>query len=517
MRRAVGRLMHAALAPLLIFGCPNALHAQAVPPHDLWTAELLQKIRNPETLNLQIIPRVGYVEVFFDSEIGDAKWADSGPPYEVHSGATIRIHGYLATPAAGGSYPALVVGHGHGGHGDADTARVLAAFGYAVFSISGPNAGLSTGGPRDTEQAWISVEEFANHPAPQVSYLYHYAYAGMRALTVLQALAALPGNPLRIDSTRLGVIGASMGGQFTYYINGVDDRVKAAVAVAVAGDWRKVMDYPGAWLYHGLYYYTRDGFATGTDALNTISSCTDPTLSTFAAYFDPISYAPTQHGPLLTIIGSHDQYFVAPGINTTYNRVQSAGSSPRFIKRLYVAANGKHGVVDNTNPLGTIIELIGTIDRWLKYAFAGGSAPPETPVISVAEASGWMIFKVSAPAGARPIWQARLHVASQMDSRAPVACDFLTVPLFRIGTDYFGFVPVGHLPACGPALMPDNIVYFASVADLSGYTLSSKLYYRDSEMKFESGFAPTIEHWDRDDFPVPPPPMCSLGSFPECH
>lgn len=501
-------LMYVVAAWLVVVGA-SPLQAQDA-PHDLWTPEVLQRIRDPRTLNLQVIPRVGYLEVFFDSEPGIAKYADSGPPYEVHTGGTIRIHGYLAMPASGGPYPALVIGHGHGGHADVATSQVVAAFGYAAFSISGPNAGLSTGGPSDTEQAWISVEEVMNQPAPEVGYLYHYAYAGMRALTVLQVLAAIPGNPLRIDATRLGVVGASMGGQFTYYINGVDPRVKAAVAIAVAGDWIKTMDYRGAWLYHGLYYHTRDGFPSGTDALNTISSCDDPTLATFADYFDPISYAPTQHGPLLTIIGSHDQYFVAPAINTTYDRVASAGTSPKFIKRIYIAPNGKHGVVDGGNPVGTIISLIPTIDRWLKYAFANGPTPLNTPAVSMGVANGWMIFRVTTVAGTNPVTQGRLHVASQMDSTTdPAPCDFFNVPLFRIGADHYGFVPVGHQPACGPAVTTSNVLYFASMSDQSGYTVSSKLYYKFGEMAFGSGFVPTIEHWDRDDFPVPDPPMCS--------
>ena len=116
-------------------------------PLDLWTPGVLHKIRQQHTLNLQIIPRAGYAEVFFDSEIRDAKWADSGPPYAVHVGDTIRIHGYLAAPAAGGPYPALVVGHGHGGSGSADLARTIAALGYVALSIDGPRAGQSTGLP----------------------------------------------------------------------------------------------------------------------------------------------------------------------------------------------------------------------------------------------------------------------------------------------------------------------------------------------------------------------------------
>jgi hypothetical protein len=31
----------------------------------------------------------------------------------------------------------------------------------------------------------------------------------------------------------------------------------------------------------------------------------NPTLTTSLNYFGPVAYAPTQHGPLLTIIGSH--------------------------------------------------------------------------------------------------------------------------------------------------------------------------------------------------------------------
>ena len=500
----------AKLAMSLLLALLGVAPAYADAPYDLWSPERLQKIRDPKTLNLQVIVRGTYLEVFFDSEVGDAKWADSGPPYAVHTGGTIRIHGYLAIPPAGPARPALIVGHGHGGQADLATSQLIAAFGYAALSISGPRAGLSTGGPNDTEQAWISVEEIANQPSPEVSYLYHYAYAGMRALTVLEALAAVPGNPLRIDAARLGVVGASMGGQFAYYINGIDNRVKAAVAIAVAGDWLNVTQYAGSWLYHLLYYHTRNGLESGMDALNTISGCSDPTLATFTAYFDPKNYAATQHGPLLTITGSHDQFFVAPGVNTTYDAVQSAGSSNNFIKRIYVVPNGRHAVVDNANPEGTVISMIGTIDRWLKYSFAGGPSPVETPVVITASASGWMVFKASAPASAAAVTRAWLFIASQMDSTPALACDFITVPMLRVGADYYGFVQVGHLPACGPPLTSDNSIYFVAVSDASGYTVSSKMYHHGSEMEFGSDFTPAIQHWPGDNFPVPPPPECTI-------
>jgi cephalosporin-C deacetylase-like acetyl esterase len=502
-------------AAVIVLELVLAPHAAADPSRldRLWTAERLQKIRDQSTLNLEIIPRAGYYEIFFDSEIGDAKWADSGPPYEIHTGGTIRIHGYLGVPLGPAPRPALVVGHGHGGHGDPDVPRALAALGYGAFSIDGPRAGSSTGGPQDTEQAWISVEEHRHNRSPEASFLYHWAYAGMRALTVLEALAAMPGNPYHIDASRLGVVGASMGGQLTYYINGVDDRVKAAVGIAVAGDWRNVMQYEGAWLYHGLYYYTRDGMPSGTDALNAIASCDDPTLDTFLDYFDPISYAPRQHGALLTIVGSHDQYFVAPGINTTFDAVQSAGTSDRFIKRLFIAPNGKHGVVDGPDAVPTVLSLLGTIDGWLKYAFASGPIPVLTPTLTMGVSGSWMVFRVNAPAGDSPVLGIRLHVASQMDSVPEQACDFVTVPTYRLGSDFYGFVPIDQPMPCGPPLTPSNVVYFASSTDTLGYTASSKVYYRSGEMAFGQGFVPRIEHWRGDDFPVPPAPVCSAGGM----
>jgi hypothetical protein len=135
-------------------------------PADLWTPAVLQRIRDRTTLNPHIIPRLGYIEVFFDSEIGEPKWADSEPPYAIHSGDTIRIHGYLATPAIGGLCPGIVIGHGHHGRGSAEVALTVAALGYVALSIDGPSAGQSTGGPQDAAQAWISVEEVINPPEP---------------------------------------------------------------------------------------------------------------------------------------------------------------------------------------------------------------------------------------------------------------------------------------------------------------------------------------------------------------
>jgi hypothetical protein len=300
-----------------------------------------------------------------------------------------------------------------------------------------------------------------------------------------------------------------MGGQFTYYINGVDDRVKGAVGIAVAGDWRHVSFYPGAWLYHGLYYYTRDGLQSGQDYLNTVSNfCTDPTLTTFLNYFDPIAYAPTQHGALLTIIGTHDQYFTVPAINSTYARIASAGTSPRFLKRIMIKPNGKHGVVTNGNLYIDLFEAIQDIDAWFRYCFSDGPRAPGTPAVRMEARPTTMVFHVTAPAGGSPINQVKLYYASQIDTRPSQVRDFGNISLSWNGSEYVGSIPIGRLPPAGPPVTPNNIIYLALVKDGANYTVTSKLYYRSSVMAFGQGFLPIIEHYYGDALPVPPPPYC---------
>jgi cephalosporin-C deacetylase-like acetyl esterase len=481
-------------------------------PFDLWTPERLARIRDRATLNPHVAARLGYFDVYYDSEIGDAEWGDAGPPYAVHTGQSVRIHGYLAAPPFGGPYPAIVIGHGHRGSGSRDLAIALAALGYVALAIDGPGQGASTG-PPDSEQAWISVEELVNEPSPETSYLYHYAYAGMRGLTLLDELSRLPFNPLRIDRDRLGVMGASMGGQFTYYINGVDDRVKAAVALAVAGDWDEVVRYPGSWLYHGVYYYTRDGLRSGIDDLNAISDlCSDPTYETFLEHFDPIRYAPTQHAPLLTIVGSHDQYFTVPSINSTFSRTASAGTDPRFQKRILIAPDAKHEIVNSL----TLLPVIAAADRWFRYCFRDGPAPPPTPQVRVGVEPGRMRFRVTALAGGAPVVAVHLLYATQIDTTPDAPCDFSVLRLRRgRDGDYRGSLPLGHSPACGPPVSAENLLYYAQVTDTAGYTISSPVQFRGGEMAFGTGFLPLIEHFPRDDFPVPPPPPVCPAKRPQ--
>src|SRR5205823_109766 len=136
-----------------------------------------------------------------------------------------------------------------------------------------------------------------------------------------------------------------------------------------------------------------------------------------------------------TIIGTHDQYFTLPAINTTYDRVASAGTHPRFRKNILLAPNENHGVIEGRDDLDTLRAVIGDVHAWLRYSFDGAAAPPETPTVTI---------------GAAP-------------------------------------------PTRAPAL-PDNILYFAEARDLANFAVTSKMYYRAGELSFCGDFVPLIEH-----------------------
>src|SRR5205814_7795802 len=83
---------------LLLVALLSTLGSRTVaqsPPLDLWSSHTQLRIRDVSTLNYSIAARTGYFEVYFDSN-NNATWADGAPPYAIHAGGNIRIHGYLA-------------------------------------------------------------------------------------------------------------------------------------------------------------------------------------------------------------------------------------------------------------------------------------------------------------------------------------------------------------------------------------------------------------------------------------
>jgi dienelactone hydrolase len=487
----------------LFFLFPPLLHGQSkVPPWDLWTDQVISEIRDRSTLELSVSLQIDHADVFFTSNPA-ASWFEEIPPYAEHRNEKIRIHGILVyPPPLVGPRPALVIGHGHGGHADLLAAQAVAALGYVAFYIDGPQAGLSTGGPKDNDQAWISVDK-----GPQYGFLYHYSYAGMRALTALEELAAQPGNPYRIDATRFGVLGASMGGIFTSHINAVDDRVKAAIIMASAGNWQHTLRYPNAWLWFGIYAGTRDLPYNGSDPLNSIEDIDwDPTAITFMNYFDPIRYATRQHAPVLTLMGTHDQYFPLPNANLMQQAITSAGTQDNFEKRLWLIPNKPHTFADGVTDL---VELLPGLSGWLDYCFGKRDKPLATPQVAMTDIGLGLRFQISLAESSTRLSGAVavLYAATRIDSTVVPLNDFKSYLALPVGDHFETLIFAGDKPAGGDPFRADNVIFYATVTDTLGLGVSvSSLVYRGNiPMDLSTDFVPTIDPYHGVIVPPPPP------------
>ena len=493
---------------VFFFSGASALAQLNVPPYNLWTDKVQSAIRDRSTLEESTAPGLGYTEVFFTSN-ASANWFDSTPPYNEHRGEKIRIHGYLAVPSSGGPYPAIVIGHGHGGRGDPGFASLVAGQGYAALAIDGPRAGQSAGGPDDTEQAWISVDK-----GPEYGYLYHYGYAAMRALTLLEALAARPGNPYRIDPNKFGVLGASMGGIMSTYVNGIDDRIKAAIIMASAGSWQHTLRYPNSWLFHGIYAYTRDLPYNGNDPINSIEDIdADPTGLIFMNHFDPIRYATRQYAPVLTVIGTHDEYFPTPNANLMELAITSAGKQANFEKRLWLLPNSPHQF-----DIGlSLLSLYTSLNQWLNYCFGNRDKPLATPQVTLSGGGGGGLkFEVQFAESSSRLAGAvvKLYAGTRIDTTVLPASDLREYTCQRDGDSnrFFVQLPSGERSPTGDLFRTDNVLYFSTATDSRGLAVSSLMYKADRIIDLSADFAPTIRQFPDDKIvaPVPPKPAYAL-------
>jgi hypothetical protein len=127
---------------------------------------------------------------------------------------------------------------------------------------------------------------------------------------------------------------------------------------------------------------------------------------------------------------------------------------------------------------------------------------------------GELVFTAEVIPGSRAIKTVDLWFATQIDTLPQTADDFASIPLESNGSVYVGRLAVGTPPPRGAAATRDNILFFVSVSDEGDFTISSKMHYKTGEMKFCSGFDPSIEHFPRDSFVLPPPPSpnCSCAA-----
>jgi carboxymethylenebutenolidase len=132
--------------------------------------------------------------------------------YSGHSGD--QINGYLARPAAEGTYPAIVVIHEAGGLGDhiSDVVNRFANIGYVALGV---DLYTREGGPPPMDDLQALMARL-------------FAMSDERALGDLEGAADLL--RARADVTgKVGCIGFCMGGRYTLLFAGASDRLDAAV------------------------------------------------------------------------------------------------------------------------------------------------------------------------------------------------------------------------------------------------------------------------------------------------
>lgn len=154
----------------------------------------------------------------------------------------LRVTGNLFVPDGVGPFPAVLNVHGHYAQGKiaanvAARGHALAREGFVVLSVDAIGAG---------ERATVHgrFEHHGAAGAPLLSagetLLGAQVYDNMRAIDLLQSLDY-------VDGARIGVTGASGGGNQTMWISALDPRVKASVPVVSVGTFEAYVTRGNCW------------------------------------------------------------------------------------------------------------------------------------------------------------------------------------------------------------------------------------------------------------------------------
>lgn len=145
----------------------------------------------------------------------------------------IRMTGTLFVPAGSGPFPAILNCHGHWSQGKLAAkvqarGHILAQNGFVVLSVDAAGAGERG----ETERLW---QYHGAHKGADLM-LYGDTLLGWQVRDNQSALDFLQSLPF-VDSARLGVTGASGGGNQTMWLSALDERIKASVPVVSVGSF----------------------------------------------------------------------------------------------------------------------------------------------------------------------------------------------------------------------------------------------------------------------------------------
>ncbi|MDB6095070.1 MAG: Acetyl xylan esterase [Verrucomicrobia bacterium] len=241
-------------------------------------------------------------------------------------GSPLWVYGILGRKFGAENLPGLL--HIHGGLQTASLRNVVhfAARGYAVLSFdwSGPT-------PERTKEITTVFPDFIpsidDRTCPlSRARIRHIVHMARRGLTLL---AARP----EVDASRLGVYGISWGGFATWLVNGLDERVRAAVPV----------------------------FGCEVNPSN------PATESAWLGAFQPRQFAATQRGPVCYLTATNDFAGHWKDIRAWFDLVP--------VERIIsLSANENHGIWESSSR---------TAWAWLDHFLKGGPAVPAPPALAV--------------------------------------------------------------------------------------------------------------------------------------
>ncbi|MFA6085435.1 alpha/beta hydrolase family protein [Mucilaginibacter sp.] len=210
------------------------------------------------------------------------------------------IYGIIASPAAPGKYPALLVMHGGGSYADEleGFIRKYAAQGYVAMAVDEPGI-CNPGKAKLSEGAWRNRPKepdsrFDIAQSVDSSTLVDAVTAGLGAFNLLE-------NEVNVDRNYIGITGFSWGGYMTTMLSGLlGNRVKAAYAVFGCGFYEK-----------------------GSNWKDLLGTMPEKERMAWLANFDAGRKAPGIKCPYFIEASVNDKYFWPEAVMATLNAVNA--------------------------------------------------------------------------------------------------------------------------------------------------------------------------------------------------